>query len=181
MATLNTVKPETSAAIVAVVADADPTHQYMAIPLAYAKHRLKTSVWPVALTSVGVRAKHRCPSPVGLISAGKAGSGQMIGPESHRQPRHVNSANWRAHLWSVGQAPAQRPRQAPLSKPSRPNLSTQGRQRPNERERFPSRTPARQFSKVERSSVVSWASTDRTASVSSDLNTTSRPERATAV
>ena len=103
MTSLNAVKPGSSIAAVAVVTNADEKFECAASPKLFARHRVITSVWPVAITLIGARSQHRCPSPMVQIPARYPGSGQVIGPQPHRQPRRVRSASWCARLSSVVQ------------------------------------------------------------------------------
>ena len=66
----------------------------------------------------------------------------------------------------------------PRSAPTHPRPSTKRRQRPNDLDRAPSPTSARQFAESGRSSVVGWAAPNPAATVHENRNTRSQPRDA---
>ena len=107
MASLNTVKPMTSGATVAVASEADKTFKCVATLMRHARHHMNTIGWPVAITSSGAQCRHRGPRPLIRDPARNVGSDRMIWTERHRLPRRVNSQNRGAHLPSVRRLPTQ--------------------------------------------------------------------------
>ena len=110
MASLNTVRPMTSGATVAVASDADKTFKCVATPMLHARLHMNTSGWPVAITSSGAQCRHRGPRPLTRDPARNVGSDRMTWTEPHRLPRRVNSPSRGAHLSSVRRLPTQQRR-----------------------------------------------------------------------
>ena len=93
--------------MVVVETDADANRQCPASPMLNTRHRVNTSGWPVAITSVSARYRHCCPSPVVQVTACNLGSGRMNGLEPHPQLRRVSSDRSRHRRPSpVDQVPA---------------------------------------------------------------------------
>ena len=118
MASINTVNPKIAAATVTEAeAEAEDEDEDMnassrsrVIPLDYTGHRLKPSVWSVALMSSVIYARHRFPASVLQGSARHVGKGQVVSLEYRHHPWRVSCINGPASGSSLVQ-PTTRPRQ----------------------------------------------------------------------